>query len=119
MKSESTTESEMRDEKAPWLKTLKELTEYACDGYALDPRPWWKRLADRCFPSWHGMLPDLPEWAEDGIVIETRVNFSFVDRLRILLTGNLSVKTWTACENFPGRVETQSSAKPTAPNWCA
>ena len=93
------------------------LASAAC--YALDPRPWWKRLADRLFPSWHGMLPDLPEWAKDGIVIETRVNFSFVDRLRILLTGNLSVKTWTACQQPPGRVETQSSAKPTAPNWCA
>lgn len=81
--------------------------------------PWWKRAVCKLFPAWHGFAPELPEWAKDGVVTITEVRFSIVDRLRILVTGNLSVKTWTACENLPGRVLTTSaSAKPMAPKWC-
>ena len=77
--------------------------------YALEPRPWWKRFCSRFF-HWHPLAPELPAWAKDGIVVHTSVNFCWKDRLRILLTGNVSVRTWTACENLPGRVETKSSA---------
>lgn len=77
--------------------------------FAPDPRPAWKRLVSRFF-HWHPYSPDLPEWAKDGITTHVAVNFCWKDRIRILLTGNVSVRTWTACENPPGRVETQSSA---------
>jgi hypothetical protein len=84
----------------------------AADGacFAPDPRPWWKRVVGRFFRGWHGETPQLPEWAQDGLMVNTEVNFCFADRFRILLTGNVCVRTWTACENPPGRVETQSSA---------
>lgn len=76
---------------------------------APDPRPWWKRKVSRFF-RWHSEAPDLPEWAKDGIYTHTSINFSFADRVRILLTGNVSVRSFTACENPPGRLETKTSA---------
>lgn len=77
--------------------------------FGMDPRPWWKRFASRFF-HWHSPTPDLPEWAKDGIMTQVAVKFCWKDRLRILLTGNASIRSWTACENPPGRVETTSSA---------
>lgn len=65
------------------------------------------------------MPPELPEWAKDGIVINTRINFSFLDRLQILIHGNVSVQSWTACEVPPGRVETNSHAMPDRPGFLA
>jgi hypothetical protein len=91
---------------------LAGLPATAC--YALDRRPWWKRRLCRFFDH-HPMLPELPEWAKDGIVVNTRINFSMWDRLLILVTGNVSVQSWTACENLPGRVETWSHAMPKPP----
>lgn len=76
---------------------------------AMDERPAWKRFASRFFQN-HPSSPDIPEWAKDGITTHVEVNFSWKDRLRILLTGNVSVRIWTACENPPGRLETQSHA---------
>ena len=84
--------------------------------YALDERPWWKRKLCRFFGH-HPMLPDLPEWAKDGIVVNVRINFSLRDRLMIALTGNASVRSWTACENPPGRVETTSHAMADRPGF--
>lgn len=86
--------------------------------YALDRRPWWKRAINRLF-KWHDGTPDLPEWAKDGLMVETNVEWSFVDRIRILLTGNTSIRTWTACENPPGRVVSLSSAVARPPKWSA
>ena len=84
--------------------------------YAPDERPWWKRKLCRLFGH-HPMLSELPEWAKDGIVIDTHINFSFLDRLQILLHGNVSVRTWTAVENAPGRAETSSHAMPARPRF--
>lgn len=78
--------------------------------YALTPHPLWKRILIRFFIGWHPPMPDLPPWAKDGLITCVSVNFCWRDRLRILLTGNVSVKSYTFCENPPGRVETQSSA---------
>jgi transposase InsO family protein len=77
---------------------------------APDPTPFWKRHINRLFGPYHPPTPDLPEWATDGVSVDTRVNFSFVDRIRILFSGKVFVRSWTACENPPGRAESTSSA---------
>lgn len=93
-----------------------EPTEATTGFYAIDDRPRWKIILCRLF-SHHPMLPDLPDWAKDGLVTTVRINFSFRDRLLVLLTGNASVRAWSACENPPGRVETDSHAMADRPKF--
>jgi len=114
--NQNQTESKPASVEEPREEGLDETTCYAFA--ATDQRPWWKRRLCRLFPH-HPMLPELPEWAKDGIVVNTRINFSFVERLQILLHGNVSVQSWTACEELPGRVETNSHAMPARPNFLA
>lgn len=62
------------------------------------------------------------ERGEDGLLVtslvtETHVHFGFIDRLRILITGNVHVFVRTRSENDPGRAESRSavSVKPPEP----
>lgn len=89
------------------------------DGYALslDPRPWWKRTAAKMWPWRHLDVPDLPEWAKDAVFVETRVELSFADRLRVLVSGRIRVRSQTLTENAPARCETTSIAHPLPPSW--
>lgn len=81
-----------------------------------DARPLWERVICRIFGC-HPSFPDPPKWANDVLVTHVRINFSIKDRLLIALTGNASVKSWTACENRPGRVETGSHAMAAHPKF--
>lgn len=48
----------------------------------------------------------------DVFVCRTTVHFSFADRLRIVLTGKVTVETRTATENEIGAHKTKSVAYP-------
>lgn len=73
--------------------------------------PWRVRLI-RKFVGVTPVNHDLPEWAKDGIMVRTHVKFSLRDRIIVALTGNIIIRSWTACENPPGRVETTSDVSP-------
>lgn len=59
-----------------------------------------------------GTLLDLPDWASDAAHISMETHFSFMDRLRILLTGKLYTRAVVYCENSPGRAETKAEVWP-------
>lgn len=90
------------------MNTTPEPTDTCGIAMMPDKRPWIERKLSRLF-SWHDFGPDLPEWAKDGLTTTTVSNLCWKDRLRVLMTGNVSVRTWIACENPPGRHETTSS----------
>lgn len=50
----------------------------------------------------------IKEGYEDEIHIITDIKLSWADRLRVLLRGELSLKTRTQTEHLPGRMETVS-----------
>lgn len=50
----------------------------------------------------------IKEGHEDEIHIITDIKLSWVDRLKVLLRGELSLKTRTQVEHAPGRLETVS-----------
>lgn len=106
------------------MKTENELKEKvsspaspsgAC--YASDARPRWRRILTKLWPGVHQPVGDLPAWAQDAIYVENRVALSFVDRLRVLLSGRVRVRSQTLTENKPGRVESTSVAHPLPPAW--
>lgn len=81
------------------------------------PRAWWVRLILRCF-AWHppqGMT--LPDWAKDRLTVHTEINFSGLDRLLILLTGRVDVRSLTDVENPPGLAVSESSVVVRPPRW--
>lgn len=58
------------------------------------------------------------KWANDVIVIRTNVEFSFLDRIRILISGRARLETMTNCEIRPGRVETTAAVFALPPRLC-
>jgi hypothetical protein len=79
--------------------------------------PWWKIPLLKIWPWQHQDLADLPPWAKDALYVENRVELSFADRLRVLLSGRLRVRSRTLTENVPGRVVSDSIAHPLPPKW--
>jgi hypothetical protein len=76
------------------------------------PWTWRERLRFKLFPSRHCSLPEAPVTYLDCVVSTTRAEFSFLDRLRILLTGKCVVQTKTVCQNVVGETRTSSVAYP-------
>jgi hypothetical protein len=83
-------------------------------GYAPDPRPKWKRVLAKVWPSKHNFAGD-PAWALDAIRVETDVTLSFSDLLRVLVSGRLRVNSTTFTEHVVGRIESKSVAYPLPP----
>ena len=52
---------------------------------------------------------ELEAWAEDALYINTRINLTFRDRLRVLFGRTLELRTMTMTEAKPGRVSTWSA----------
>lgn len=82
-----------------------------------DTRPWWKRVLCRLWPWKHLEVGDLPAWAKDAIYVENRVELSFLDRLRVLVSGRLRVRSRTLTEVPPCRCESTGMAHPLPPTW--
>lgn len=83
--------------------------------FVLEKQPLIKRIVNRFF-EWHNTTSELPSWAKDGVVIVVDIDLSIKDRILILLTGRASLKTWTACENIPGRISTELTSFKVRPN---
>jgi hypothetical protein len=70
------------------------------------------------------MMPPLPEWAKDAVVVHVDVFLDWKDRLKVLFGCRLTVKSYTFTENLPGRTETVSEVnvwryRPLPPGWGA
>ncbi len=50
----------------------------------------------------------LPDDFEDVLIINSDVHLSFKDRLRVLLSGRLHLRSITLMEHSPGNCDTQS-----------
>lgn len=75
-----------------------------------------ERLGWRLFPNAHCFSPDL-EGGRDGIVSRVRCELSFMDRLRLLISGRIEVWVKTTTENEVGRHATNSSISVRPPDW--
>lgn len=54
------------------------------------------------------LFRDLPEWAGDRLTVVTDVQLDLRDRVRVLITGRLSVRTSTDVEHALGRFVTEA-----------
>ena len=82
-------------------------------GYYVDiPWTWRDRLRFRLFPGRHCELPPAPATYRDCVVVKTVVSLSLLDRLRVLVAGNLTVETKTVTEHVVGDTATSSVAYP-------
>lgn len=70
---------------------------------APDTRTRWEKLIDRLFPSSHCVAPEAPSDFKDCIHGEAVTEFSWADRLRILVTGTVVMNWLTVTENEVGK----------------
>jgi len=76
------------------------------------PWTWRDRLRHKLFPSNYCPLPPAPASYADVVVVRTVVSLSLIDRVRVLLSGKLTVETRTVTENVVGGTVTGSVAYP-------
>lgn len=85
-------------------------------GCMTTPRWTWRdKLRCKLFPATPCYVPDAPDDPpefRDALICRVTVELSFIDRLRVLVSGRLSVETKTITENRIGRHQTASSAYP-------
>lgn len=80
-------------------------------GYFVEPQfTFTDRVWMRLFPVAAISEPEMPH--RDMFVCRTRVKFSWLDRLRIVMTGKAMVETRTVTENEIGAHKTASVAYP-------
>src|SRR5882762_7071411 len=77
---------------------------------------WAERIRWRLFPN---AMVDNPEMhgGHDCIVSRVRVELSFLDRLRVLISGRAEIVVKTTTENVVGWAETNSSFSARPPRW--
>ena len=80
--------------------------------YVDTPWTWRERLRFRLFPSRYCELPPAPATFQDCVVITTVASLSFVDRVRVLVTGKVTIETKTVTEHIVGGTMTSSVAYP-------
>ncbi len=73
---------------------------------------WRDRVRAKLFPSQYCELPNAPGEFKDCIVMKIGVGFSFVDRLRVLLSGKVNIEAKIVCENAVGTNIASSVAYP-------
>lgn len=73
---------------------------------------WRERLRFKLFPSRYCPLPEAPASHLDCVVIRTTVVMGWMDRLRVLLSGRLTVETKTVTEHVVGATTTASVGYP-------
>lgn len=83
-----------------------------------------ERIGWRLFPSRHCDMPDLPKLKTGGqtatrdcLVAHTKVELSFLDRLRVLVSGRIEVVAKTVTENVIGENVTVAVFNVRPPGW--
>jgi hypothetical protein len=77
---------------------------------------WQEKIGWKLFPPNYVESPDLME-AHDCVHTTVHVEFSFLDRLRILFSGKVKVEVRTTTENLVGNCVSASIAFPKPPPW--
>ena len=77
--------------------------------------PWWVRIIWRLYPSQHCELPAAPATHQDVLFTNVLVVLPFVDRLRVLISGKLAVRTKTVTENTVGNCVSSTVSYPLRP----
>lgn len=80
--------------------------------YVDSPWTWKEKLKFKLFPTNYCELPNAPAIWEDVLIINTLVYLDWKDRIRILLTGFIRIKTKTVTKNKIGDHLTHSVAYP-------
>lgn len=76
-----------------------------------------EKLGWRLFPHRHCEAPELPGPCRDCSITRVTVCLSFIDRIRLLLTGRLLVEVKTSTEHEIGESATTSAAYVDAPKF--
>lgn len=84
------------------------------------PRPltWRDRFRERFFPAAYCELPEAPATHRDVLVVRVFTHLSWLDRLRVLLTGRIRVESKTVTEHVIGDHRTCSVFMALPPRWC-
>ncbi len=80
--------------------------------YLDTPWTWKEKLRFKLFPSKPCPLPDAPATHEDVVVVITVVYLGVLDRMRVLVSGHLTIETRTVTEHVVGDARTSSVAYP-------
>lgn len=75
-----------------------------------------EQIGWRLFPRRWIDLPELPAM-RDCIVTTTTAELSFIDRLRVLVSGRIEVQAKTATENVVGATATGAVFNVCPPSW--
>jgi len=83
---------------------------------AIDAPTLLERLWRRLFPARYREIPeDLEGFAPSYMITEVRIHLGWVDRLRILVSGNLRVETTTKTDVIITKMASQSTVTVLAP----
>ena len=112
--------SELPPLSTPELGVLASSTSENCGNTCFGQEPeepgFWERTAMRLFPLQPAEIPE-GVVGEDVITNRTWINFSLVDRIRILVSGRVFVETKLVTEKVVGQAVGQSEASVLAPRW--
>lgn len=77
---------------------------------------WQDRINRVLFPYRYTELPEM-DGAKDGLHCGVKVDFSFIDRLRILFSGKVEVTIKTTTENVIGKHVTNTGVSVRPPDF--
>jgi len=78
--------------------------------FAVDTRPWWRRLLAHFFPTGRAAIPeDLDGWAPSHMQTHVVACLDWRDRLRVLVSGRLHVQTNTKTDVQVSRMHSASA----------
>lgn len=102
------------------METIREQASDENINHAVMYTPTWReRLGYKLFPGKYCHLPDLEDGSggKDCLVVTTWIEFDFIDRLRVLITGRVSVETRTTTANVIGENKTNHAVYVKGPKF--
>lgn len=103
-----------------WEEVADEPDQTRAENGCVQYRPQWQeRLGWKLYPQKHIDAPELPKGMTKGDVVFCNVNteLSFLDRIRLLISGRCSVSVKTSTENCAGKVVSAAAFNVCPPKW--
>lgn len=76
-----------------------------------------ERLGWRLFPRADQPAKPCPFSGRDMVIVDVAAELSFVDRLRLLVSGRLSIRVRVETENVVGKTDSNSKIHVQPPSW--
>ena len=96
-----------------WLSKMGDLEDQVPSVYVNSVEEYrptiWERIRWKLFPAKHCFAPEAPADFKDCLTVHTLTKLTFLDRVRVLVTGVIVNTTRTATENEIGRCITAST----------